>query len=67
MARHRPKIPADVAAQTDVDAAVRTALAELKRRRDYEHLQYLEKRIAEHSPVPGDPLYVEISADQPKS
>lgn len=61
MARHQPKTT------IDVDAAVRAALAELQRRQAYKHLTYLEGRIAEFSPVPGDPPYVETFPDHDKS
>ena len=64
MSRHRPKIPA---AKVDIDAAVQAASAELQRRRAYESLKYLEGRIAEHEPVPGDPPHVETFADFAKS
>ena len=63
MSRHHPASLADAAAKTDIDAAADAALAELKRRQAYKHLIYLEGRIAEHAPVPGDPPYVETSLD----
>lgn len=59
MSRHRPARLAEAAAKTDIDAAADAALAELKRRQTYKHLVYLEGRIADHAPVPGDPPYVE--------
>jgi hypothetical protein len=64
MARHHPETPA---AEADIDAAVGAALAELQRRKAYEHLLYLEKRIAAFPPVPGDPPYVETSPGFAKS
>ena len=64
MARHHPEAPA---AETDMDAAVRAACDELQRRKLYEHLLYLEKRIASFPPVPGDPPYVETSRNFAKS
>ena len=59
MSRHRPANLADAAAKPDIDAAKKAAQAELDRRQTYDHLLYLESRIADYAPVPGDPPYVE--------
>lgn len=64
MARHRPETPA---AKVDIHAAARAALEELERRKAYEHLKYLEGRIAEFPPVPGAPPYAETFPDIAKS
>ena len=63
MTKHNPQSPADTAAKTEMDAAIDAACAELARRRAYKHLVYLEGRIADHAPVPGDPPYVETFPD----
>jgi hypothetical protein len=71
MSRHRPESLADTAAKTDLDAATDAAHAELKRRQAYKHLVYLEGRISEYAPVPGDSPYVEtfpnLDPDKDKS
>jgi hypothetical protein len=57
---------AETAAKTDITAAAAEALAELKRRQMYKHLIYLEGRIAEFAPVPGDPPYAQTFPDLDK-
>jgi hypothetical protein len=66
MARHRSKT-SEATAKADIDAASLAALAELKRRQVYEHLKYLEGRISEYPPVPGDPPYAKLFPDLDKS
>ena len=67
MARHRPEIPADAVAKVDIHAAVREAGAELERRKAYEMLKHLERRIDDYPPVPGAAPYVETFPGLPKS
>jgi hypothetical protein len=63
MTKHRPKPLADVAARAALATAVQAAHAELERRQAYKHLKYLEGRITQFAPVPGDPPYVETFPD----
>jgi hypothetical protein len=52
MARHRSKTPAGAAVRIDIHAAVREATAELERRKAYELLKHLERRITDFRPCP---------------
>jgi len=65
--KHRPRTSAGAAAEVDIHAAVRDASAELERRKAYELLKHLERRITDYPPVPGAPPYVETFPDIAKS
>ena len=67
MSRHRPETLADAAANAELEAALRVADAELKRRSAYARLKNLEQHLAKFAPVPGDAPYVETFPNFAKS